>query len=158
MTVNIEELRKLLSKEINEAFESSMDKDYSDVFELITEDLEIKGYSITFKVVNKGRWISDGKYETVEDAVVKLVIDNVVFFANVGQSRSGSSFTDFYYNEPYLGSLLTEEEYNAPTIEYTFEYKGKKVNAMSNKTAQVDSKSFPSIEAAIDSVLSGVNQ
>lgn len=153
MTANTKETQVLLKAAIENAFNAAEDQSFDDVFDDIIDDMEKKGYTADYKIVNNGRWVSDGKYEMLEDAVVKVVVDGDVFFADIGQSRSGSAFTDYYYDNAYLGCLMTEAEYNAPVVKHSFDYKEKKVMIMSDGSAKVDDVAYPSVEAAIDAVI-----
>lgn len=153
MTANTKETQVLLKAAIENAFNAAEDQSFDDVFDDIIDDMEKKGYEAAFKQVEEGNWTADGKYQELEGAIAKFTVDGQVFFAEISQTRSGSPFSDYYYDEPSLVWLKTEAEYNAPVVNYSFEYKGKKVLVMSDNSAKVEDVAYASVEAAIDAVI-----
>lgn len=153
MTDNIKAIRDILKQQIKEVFSSSDDEDYEDCLYSIESDLQTKGYDADCTLVEDGSWSADDKYQELEGAIAKFTVDGQVFFAEISQTRSGSPFTDYYYNEPSLVWLKTDAEYNAPVVKYSFDYKGKKVLVMSDNSAKVEDVAYASVEAAIDAII-----
>ena len=153
MTDNIKAIRDILKQQIKEVFSSSDDEDYEDCLYGVKSDLETKGYNVDFDLIEEGSWSDDDKYQELEDAVAKFTVDGQVFFAEISQTRTGSSFAGYYFNEPTLVSLKTEAEYNAPVVNYSFDYKGKKVLVMSDNSAKIEDVAYASVEAAIDAII-----
>ncbi|MDI6976204.1 hypothetical protein [Serratia sp. Se-RSBMAAmG] len=153
MTDNIKAIQDVLKQEIENVFNSAEDQNCEDCLYSIVSDLKTKGYEAAFKQIEKGNWTADDKYQELEGAVAKFTVDGQVFFAEISQTRSGSPFTDYYYNEPNLVCLITEAEYNAPVVNYSFDYKGEKVLVMSDNSAKVEDVAYATVEAAIDAII-----
>lgn len=153
MSLSVKELKDFLKKSLDEAFNSKDDSHYGSILDIVEEDLKTKGYEVSIDQVEKGSWSSDGKYQELEDAVSCITIEGLKFYAGIGQSRTGSYHTDYYYNEPYLSFLMTEDVYNAPDPVTNFEYKGKTITIMTDKTAKIDDVSYETVEVAIDKIL-----
>lgn len=60
-------------------------------------DGEYNDEGIKYSFVEEGDWIDDGKYSYRED--VFFFPDHNVYI-NVSRSRSGSYYSDYYYNDP----------------------------------------------------------
>lgn len=151
MTSN--ELKVLLKETIEAAFANADDEHYKSVLESVYSDLETKGYSVSKKTVNDGDWSVNGKYEYLEGAVTCFTLEGHKFYVEFSQSRSGSYYSDYYYNDPQIESIETEEEYNAPTEVVSFMYKGHKIIILSNGGAKMENgTTFSTVELAIDTV------
>lgn len=57
------------------------------------------------KVVEKGRWIAEHKYEHRTD-----IVEYRGKFYSIGQSRSGSYHSDYYYGAPTVQEVTRLEE------------------------------------------------
>lgn len=103
----IEELRKTINKKLNKEdthcfnnLENIIDNEY-DIDEL-SED-----------------WKDNGKY-SIGTMIYKIKYKNQNYILTVYQSRSGSYFSDYYYNNPDSFELKTEEDYYKSNKVYTF--------------------------------------
>lgn len=124
MTDSIKAIQDVLKQEINNVFNCAEDEDCEDCLYGVKSDLETKGYNVDFDLIEEGSWSDDDKYQELEGAIAKFTVDGQVFFAKISQTRTGSSFAGYYFNEPNLVCLMTEAEYNAPVVNYSFDYKG----------------------------------
>lgn len=61
----------------------------------------------SFEVVEEGDWVSEHKYEFCQIIVKEIGTDN--YFA-IDLSRSGSYFTDYYYDDPEFSRVKRVEE------------------------------------------------
>lgn len=57
------------------------------------------------EIVEDGDWIDDGKY-SFKDTIVKYQDT----YYQISESRSGSYFTDYYYNDPDIYQVTRREE------------------------------------------------
>jgi hypothetical protein len=57
----------------------------------VTDSGEVEGLTL----IEDGEWVSEGKYDYRESIIRD---DNTGKFYNVGEGRSGSYFTDYYYD------------------------------------------------------------
>lgn len=83
-------MEKMMSKELIEEVESLLEEYGFDLEE--AEEVEI---------IEEGDWVSEGKYEVCE-SILKY---KEKLFCMV-QSRSGSYYTDYYYNEPHFYEVI----------------------------------------------------
>lgn len=149
MTAN--ELKEFLRNTLETAFASVDDKYYENTLEIVHCDLEIKGYSVDMKIVNHGDWTAGQKYQELEDAVSCITLEGHKFYVGIGQMRSGSPFSDYFYNDAYVSYIQTEKEYNAPTEVVSFMYKGQKITILSDDSAKMENGMIASsVELAID--------
>lgn len=148
-----DELKELLRTSLESAFSSVSDEHYENTLESVHSDLETKGYSIEIKQINDGDWTDGGKYQDLEDAVSCFTLEGHKFYVGIGQMRSGSYHSDYYYNDAYISYIETEDEYNAPTDVTSFMYKGVKITILSNGGAKTENGAvFSTVELAIDTV------
>lgn len=148
-------IKNVLQSALAEGFKNSgpNHRYYEAHIDTICSDLEKKGYDAEYDEVSEGDWIDEGRYQNVEDAVVKITVDSEVFYLEVAQSRSSCGGGDYFYNEPSVQSLMTEAEYNAPEFVADFVFNGYTVKIMSDKSAKVDNHSFKSVQEAIEAIL-----
>ncbi len=147
-------IKDVLQSAVEEGFKNSgrYPRYYESHIDTICSDLEKKGYRVEYEEESEGDWIDEGRYQNVEDAVVKITVDGEVFYLEVAQSRSSCGGGDYFYNEPYVQCLMTEAEYNAPEFVTDFVFNGYTVKIMSDKSAKVDNHSFKSVQEAIEAI------
>lgn len=147
-------IKSILQSALVEGFKNSgsYHRYYEFHVDAACSDLEKKGYSIECEEVSEGEWTDEGRYQNVEDAVMKITVDSEVFYLEVSQSRSSCGGGDYFYNEPDVQCLMTEAEYNAPEFVTDFVFNGYTIKIMSDKSAKVDSHSFRSVQEAIEAI------
>lgn len=96
-------------------------------------------------------WSDEGKY-SYGDIVYKVKMDGQFYYVTMTQSRTGSYYSDYYYNEPDLIDILTEEEYNVPDDVITVQYKDKFLTIREDKSFVINETVYPSLEEAIASI------
>lgn len=142
-------IKEMLKSSIEQLF-SVDDHHFESSIELLEEDLVTKGYKVECDIVNEGDWISNGKNEHMDNALIKIIVDDEEFILGVRQSCSKEYDPVFYKAE--IKFLKTEKEYNKPKIVTDFIYEGKKVVIKTDKSAEIDGVSFMTVEEAIKSI------
>lgn len=97
-------------------------------------------------------WEDEGKY-SYGSMTYFFEYENEKFYVEVGQTRTGSYFTDYYFQDAQLYDIQTDEEYNAPKIAYSFKFKDNDIIIFDNNTASVLNITYYTVEDAINSLL-----
>ena len=145
---NIEVLKAKICENFSE--ETIMGKSLGCRIDEIAADLETLGFNVDYD--ERGEWELDDDYQRF-DGFIKFTINSEVLYAEVTQLRDGSPHSDYYYHDPELIDVLTEEEHNKPQCVKIFIFKGKQVQIMNDDSAMIESEEFPTVEAAILSLL-----
>ena len=86
---------------------NSEEKHWEHILENTAEDIYNQ-----FETIEEGNWTDDGKYSFLEDCIIKHIPTET--FWSIGQSRSGSYYSDYYYGDIGFGQV----EKKTKTIEY----------------------------------------
>lgn len=86
----------------------------NDICDVLVSELNTLGYEANNTLICDGEWVQDDKYQYNEDYCQKVIVDKNIFYVYLSQSRSGSAFSEYNYNEAYLSGIFTEAEENAP--------------------------------------------
>lgn len=97
-------------------------------------------------------WDDQGKY-SYGYFVYKISYKDVPYYISVSQSRSGSYFSSYFYDNMSIDDVQTVEEYEAPKELTSFEFRNKKIYILSNLSAKIDDNIFPTVEDAINSLI-----
>lgn len=136
----MDELTEILSK----AFLENDDEHVENIIDEI-ENIEI------IKEIDS-EWSDEGKY-SYGDLTFLIKYKKENFVIGVAQNRSGSYFTDYYYSNPELYSVLTEKEYNKPKVLTKFTFRDSLIEILDDKTTQVNNIIYATTEEAINSLL-----
>lgn len=145
---NIEVLKAKICENFSE--ETIMGKSLGRRIDEIAADLETLGFNVDYDEC--GEWKLDDEYQSF-DGFIKFTINGEVLYAEVMMLRDGSPHSDYYYHTPELIDVLTEAQYNTPQCVKVFTFKGKHVQIMNDDSAMIESEAFPTVEAAILSLL-----
>lgn len=129
----IEQLRVFLDEKLKKF--TNREIDHEEALDTLSAELEDEygsDYSFNYNDVEEGDWVSEGKYLTLKDCVVKLMINGVDFYSNVSSLKTGSYHSDFYFHGLRFSELMTEKEFNAPTIKYTTQFEEYQIDFMSD--------------------------
>lgn len=77
------------------------------------EDGEYNDEGIKYKKVVDGDWTDEGKYSYRTDT---FYFPELNVYVEVDQSRSGSYYTDYYYDEPTFGFVEPHTETKVVTV------------------------------------------
>ena len=100
-------------------------------------------------------WEDDGKYSH-GDMEFMILYKKARYYISVAQSRSGSYFSDYYYDEPTLYSIQTEKEYKAPKIKLSFSFRNNTIEILDNNTTRVVEDIFSTTEEAINFIINNL--
>lgn len=64
-------------------------------WEILLDGSDLGDY---LEIIQDGEWIDDGKYSYLEDCIIKN--SETGDFYEINQGRSGSYFSEYYYDEP----------------------------------------------------------
>lgn len=116
MNIFVEEFNtyKEIPDGIEEAIKKEIKKQWDDERNILECDfyVDVNGVGYAFVSIEEGDWEDDGKYSFSTDyfqlvsfdckeikyPCYKNIIDKLNFFVSVGASRTGSYYTDYYYN------------------------------------------------------------
>lgn len=104
---------------------------------------ELEGYDeyeFDYEETEPGDWLSEGKYMRLHGCVVKLIINNIVFYATVISTRSGVWHKGFDYQDLNFACLETKKEFNEPIVEYTTHFEKYKIDFMNDNKVKLDDK------------------
>jgi hypothetical protein len=108
----------------------------------------------SYKEIEGMDWSANGKYQEGE-GIFLLKFEDENFYAHIGQFRTGSYHTDFYYQDAYLQLLETEAEYNAPEEVYNFAFRNRTISFKSDNKAYITghTHAFDSVNDAIECIV-----
>lgn len=107
--------KRILGKAIDEfnGKEHSMDG----IMDRVVGSLFSKGYEVNLHEEEDVTWIDEGKY-SYGNATYSVVLDGEKYYIQLGQTRSGSYYSDYYYQDVDY-NISSDSEYNAPKVVYT---------------------------------------
>jgi hypothetical protein len=88
-----------------------MSEEFKDVLEVWDEAGEESAPEFDFEIIEEEDWIDDGKY-SFKSTYVKWKDA----YYRIDQSRSGSYFTDYYYDDPTYVQVVPEQVVVTKTI------------------------------------------
>lgn len=116
MNIFVEDLKKLkeVPDGIEEVIKEGVKNKWNDESNIFESDfyIDVNGIGYAFTSIEEGDWDDEGKYSFATDyfqlasfdckeikyLCAKNIIEKFNLFASVGASRSGSYYTDYYYN------------------------------------------------------------
>lgn len=97
-------------------------------------------------------WNESGKY-IFGDFDFKVKYKNDEYFVNISQTKSGSYYSDYYYNEPEISNIMTFEEYSKPKEIFSFIFRKETIKVLENNTVLINDIIFNTVEEAINYIL-----
>lgn len=143
--------KEMLKQSIQNVFSSKCDEHFEHSIDDLIEDMEKKGYEVSYDIVNEGDWISNGKNELMDNALVEITVDGNTFYLGVSQTCSKGE--DPYFDEAEIRFLKTKEEYNKPKKITDFIFNNQTIVILSDKSAKIGKQVFPTVEEAVKSLL-----
>lgn len=149
MTNTVKMDAKTLEAALNEHFKLNPDNHAESQVEELMDKL-----GGDYEAVQKMDWSANGKYQEGE-GVFLLKLEGQNFYAYVGQFRTGSYHTDYYYQDAYLQYLETEAQHNVPTETYQFVFRNRTVSFKSDNKAYIVgyTQAFDTVADAIECIV-----
>ena len=145
------DIKEMLKESIQNVFSSTCDEHFEYSIDELIEDMEFKGYEVSYDVINEGDWVSNGKNELMDNALVEITVDGNTFYLGVSQTCSKGE--DPYFDEAEIRFLKTKEEYNKPKKITDFIFNNQTIVILSDKSAKIGKQVFPTVEEAVKSLL-----
>ena len=145
------DIKEMLKQSVQNLFTSTCDEHFENSIDDLIEDMEKKGYEVSYDVINEGDWISSGKNELMDNALVEITVEGSKFYLGVSQTCSKGE--EPYFDEAEIRFLKTEEEYNKPKKITDFVFNNQTIIILSDKSAKIGKQVFPTVEDAVKSLL-----
>lgn len=136
-------IQNIFTSACNEHFENCMDH--------LLVDLENKVDYIHYDIINEGDWISNGKNELMDNAILEIVVEGEIFYFGVSQTCTRGE--DPWFDKPKIRFLKTKEEYYSPKKVTDFIFNNHTIVILSDKSAKIGKQVFLTVEEAIRSLL-----
>lgn len=145
------DIKEMLEQSIKNVFSSTCDEHFEHSIDDLVEDMEMKGYEVSYDILNEGDWISNGKNELMDNGLVEITVDGNKFYLGVSQTCSKGE--EPYFDEAEIRFLKTKDEYNKPKKITDFVFNNHTVVILSDKSAKIGKQVFLTVEEAVKSLL-----